>query len=144
MWTACKTETGYGLFLIWREAWRAHRVAWMLANRKHIPEGMHILHRCDNPACVNIDHLWLGTHAENMADMAKKGRTRNLPGRLASAKLDRKGSKNNFAKIDEATVLMIRSEREKKGSTFTELSEQFSISRSLACQIVNRQIWTHV
>ncbi len=52
----------------------AHRYAWILTNGQP-PEGMHLLHTCDNPPCCNPAHLQLGTHLENMADMRAKGRT---------------------------------------------------------------------
>lgn len=51
-----------------------HRLAWMIA-RGPIPEGMLVCHRCDTPACINIDHLFLGTQAENMTDMKNKNRS---------------------------------------------------------------------
>jgi hypothetical protein len=54
----------------------AHRVAWDLANGP-IPEGMNVLHKCDNPAWCNPDHLFLGTAQENIADKVRKGRVRN-------------------------------------------------------------------
>lgn len=54
----------------------AHRVAWQIANGSAIPGGMHVLHRCDNPLCVRPDHLFLGTHLDNMRDMKMKGRAR--------------------------------------------------------------------
>ena len=71
-------DMGYG-----KVSWRgkqepAHRMAWVDA-RGPIPAGLFVLHKCDVPSCINVNHLRLGTHAENMADKKNKGRCRNRP-----------------------------------------------------------------
>jgi len=55
---------------------RAHRVIWAEANGS-IPAGMFVLHKCDTPPCINLEHLYLGTHADNMADKVARNRCRN-------------------------------------------------------------------
>lgn len=76
VWTGCRDRDGYGWITINYEQLYVHRVAWAL---KHgpIPDGMQVLHACDNPPCLNTAHLFLGTNLDNIADKVAKGRSRN-------------------------------------------------------------------
>jgi hypothetical protein len=69
IWTGCRDSKGYGRI----NHTGAHRISWALF-RGAIPVGLHVLHKCDTPLCVNPEHLFLGTHRDNVADMVKKGR----------------------------------------------------------------------
>lgn len=82
LWTGGAAPGGYGAFPIRKRlpgdpvGGRAHRVAWEMAHGP-IPDGLFVCHRCDTPACVNVDHLFLGTPLDNMRDCIAKGRKRN-------------------------------------------------------------------
>lgn len=74
LWTGTLDEDGYGRLFVRRRRWRAHRLAWTL-ERGPIPPGLVVMHRCDQPSCVRVDHLELGTQAENLRDRDRKRRT---------------------------------------------------------------------
>jgi hypothetical protein len=135
--TGCLEWTGaidrYGVFQLERQRRReyAHRYAW-IQQRGDIPPGLQVLHSCDNPKCVNINHLSLGTHKENMRQMAERNRTRPQQGTL-----------NFSAKLTEDNVIEIRTLRP-FGFTYYELAYRFGVSYQLIEQVVNRKIWTHI
>jgi hypothetical protein len=81
-WIGHQDKDGYGRLRVNYEDLRAHRVSWELHNKKKIPPKLMVLHRCDNPSCINPDHLFIGTNTDNMQDAMAKGR--GAPARLKS------------------------------------------------------------
>lgn len=74
IWSAAIDTCGYGIIGLNSKTIHAHRMSWMLKNDKVIPDGMCVCHTCDNPPCVNPDHLFLGSHRDNRDDAIRKGR----------------------------------------------------------------------
>lgn len=114
---------------------KAHRLAYQLQVGA-IPPGMHVLHRCDNPACVRADHLFLGDHTANMRDMWGKGR-----GRCDGA--GRKGSTNGNHRLTESQALEIRA-RHQCGEPSRALGAEFGVSKTLVLLISRGAVWKHL
>lgn len=79
VWTGCRAKDGYGRLTRDGKSHTAHRIAWGFSNGP-IPDGMHVLHRCDFPPCCNPAHLWIGTNADNVRDKTAKGRNNSPTG----------------------------------------------------------------
>ena len=108
----------------------AHRAVYASVHGD-IPEGMEVMHLCNNKACVNIDHLKLGTHAENMAAASRDGL---FPER------DNHGEMNPNAKLNNEIVAKIREKRD-AGFTLKELSQEFGVTISHVGKIVRGEAW---
>lgn len=131
IWTAASTQNGYGIAYSGRKTLAgnnlpegAHRLVFEAENG-HIPEGHHVLHRCDTPSCVNPSHLFLGSQAVNMADMANKGRSCI-------------GSRHGRSTMSEETALKIRSEYVPRRTTYCILAERYGLTRSAVAAVVRR------
>lgn len=75
--SSSKNKAGYARFWNGSKYMYAHRYSWELHNGRKVPEGILICHHCDNPSCVNPDHLFCGTYSDNQIDRSRKGRVNN-------------------------------------------------------------------
>lgn len=121
-------KRGYGFIGIDGKSIRAHRASWQI-HIGHIPKDMHVLHRCDNPSCVNPSHLFLGTNQDNVNDKMQKGRHKVL-----------RGSQLPTAKLTEDQVLKIRADRR----THSLIAADYCVSPSTISAIKNYQNWGYL
>jgi hypothetical protein len=133
LWTASKNWAGYGKFWTGEVLTASHRFSFELMHGP-ITNGRCVLHKCDNPACVRPDHLFLGTHADNIHDMMRKGR-RGYTGL--------RGTKNHKAKLTENHVRSIRRHLE-QGSRRSEIAKQLGVNWSTIDRIAKGERWKHV
>jgi len=132
IWLGHVCGDGYGQFHVRRQKQKAHRVSWVIANGP-LPDGLHVLHRCDVPCCVNPDHLFLGTHAENMADKGRKGRAHGNGLR---------GTDHPRARLTPDAIREIR--RLRGAQPLAVMAARFGISKSNVSLIQLRKAWAHV
>lgn len=132
-WQAALKENGYGTLGRGGQGEGhvyAHRLAWELTHGP-IPPGIFVCHRCDNRRCCNPGHLFLGTHADNQADMARKGRSL-------------RGERHNLVQLTEGEVLEIRRLWAQGGMAQDEIAVKFATSKQNVSQIVRGKKWKHL
>lgn len=128
LWTAYAASSGHGRFGIGRNVYWAHRVSWEIY-RGPIPDGLCVCHKCDTPACVNPDHLFLGTQKDNLDDMTKKGRDRKAV-----------GSENGRSKLNSERVAEIKA-RIVNGDMLKDIAFDHGVDKSTVSQIKRGLIW---
>ena len=130
VWTAYTSVCGYGQCYLNNKTWLAHRASWVIHNGP-IPDGLCVLHKCDNPPCVNPDHLYVGTKKDNTRDMIARNRG---PSRV--------GAINGNAKLCDLDIWLIRELAPK--FTRTAIAQWFGVTRVQISTIALRKQWTHL
>ncbi len=135
IWLGARNKKGYGHLRRKEKDFHAHKYSWILFNGD-VPKGICVCHRCDNRACVNPDHLFLGTILDNNRDMWRKGRgVSNLS--LLS------GEEATFVKLDNKSVLKIR-KLYNDGLTQKEIAKIFGVVQSTISYVIRRARWGHI
>ena len=126
-WTANTNNKGYGMFSINKAIGKklAHRISFELHGGE-IPNGACVLHRCDNPACVNPDHLFLGTHRDNMRDKELKGRANHK---------GRHGNAIKFSDADQMRILTMR----KSGLSLKTIGAEFGCDKGVISRFLKKR-----
>lgn len=130
-WKASTMQGGYGKIWYRGKLIAAHRISWMLANGE-IPPGMDVLHECDNPKCVNPNHLFIGTHTINMQDKEKKGRGNHC---------GLSGEYNPAAKLTMEQAREIRKRYSKGGVSQLEIANEYGIDQTSIGKIVRNEAY---
>lgn len=143
-WKACRHKLGYGMFSLSKKWMHAHRASWILAHGSHDLDvlKLDVLHRCDNRACVNPDHLFTGTQQDNVADMMMKGRHR-VPAPERRRHVAHHGVDSGMAKLTNNDVREIRLAAS-VGATNQGQRRLYGVSGTEIRNIVRLRVWRHV
>lgn len=143
-WTANRNRRGYGKFCLNKRQEPAHRVAYTLTYGD-IPAGLWVLHHCDNPSCVRPDHLYLGTHQDNMQDRHNRGRAASGESNGSRMHPERilRGERCSWAKLTTEQVAAIRQEYATTRVTLHQLAAKYGVGKSQIHNIVRRKVWNY-
>ena len=139
-WNGHVMSNGYGQFGVGRKIYLAHRIAWIIRFGE-IPDGLFVLHKCDNRKCVNVDHLFLGTAKDNYDDAVNKSR---IPPSNIQVRGKHRGEKHHSHKLTEAAVIEIRANYKPFVYTQRMLSEKYGVSQRAIEDVISRRRWAHV
>lgn len=139
LWRAGKNGVGYGRMRFNGRGDRAHRVSYQLTFGV-IPEGLFVLHKCDTPACVRPDHLFLGTQAQNLGDMVTKGRH----GTLRKPESVPRGDRHWASKLTEEAVRAIRADHRAGLGTCREFASKLGVHVATIDRVLRGKSWRHI
>jgi hypothetical protein len=158
-WKGWRDKDGYGQIKIGRKGILAHRAAYQFFTGK-IPDGLLICHKCDNPSCVNPNHLFLGTQKDNIQDAVKKGRmaandkhySRLYPEKLARGNRSGRrlhpesylGERNSRSKLAEEQVKEIRALYAMGDISIRKLATIYDMSKSSIWSVLVHKGWKHL
>ncbi len=131
LWAGGRAKNGYGSFQLGGLN-TAHRYSYFFY-KGDFDQSLHILHKCDNPGCVNPDHLFSGTHQDNMDDKNRKGRHKTLH-----------GSDNGNSKLTAEKVIEIRKLHDPKSYPTRKLASMYGVNQRLIFNIIHRTTWRHI
>lgn len=131
-WRAFKDKDGYGQYSSWKDGdeQRVHRIMWILKFGS-IPKGALVCHKCDNPSCCNPNHLFLGTHRNNVEDKVSKNR-------------QAKGMSHGRSKLTEEDIVKIRSRYIGKWGQITKLAKEYKVGYATMYSIIHNETWKHI
>lgn len=146
LWSGAVTRGGYGKLRVGRQREEyAHRFS-ILLHGGQLPAGSVVCHRCDTRACVNPDHLFVGTHADNVRDMCAKRRQASGERHGLRVHPDRaaRGANAGPSKLTDNAVIQIRARYQDGSVTQDELAREFNVSRRAVGSILSRRTWRHL
>jgi hypothetical protein len=143
IWSGAKDGKGYGQISLEKKRILVHRISLELKIGRLLIDGECACHHCDVPACVNADHLFVGSPRDNTIDALRKGRMRGMfePGHRNKTIL--RGEATHAAKLTETIVREIRKDYE-SGLGYRKLAKKYQIHRATARCVVKKTTWTHV
>lgn len=133
IWTKCKDLKGYGRINYQGTIYRTHRLVYLIHHNLELNTSKYVLHHCDNPSCVYLEHLYLGTQKDNMRDMVK--RSRHKP---------KKGINQPRAKLKNKDIRKIRFLYQNTKTSYKKLALQFNVCKTNIENILRNRTWTHV